>query len=173
MARVQDEPEMDAQVEQAPTNDWTIAALAHASILLLLILGSVGGVGTLVGPAVALALYMGYRYQSRYVAFQALQAFVYQVTGMLVGLPAYILGIVILVVGVVVSWLVSGLLSVVLVGFLLMPFALLITLVLVLWAVVVPIAWIGYGVYGAFQAYQGNEFRYWLIGEALEREVRL
>jgi hypothetical protein len=46
---------------QVPADEWTAAALAHASILLTLILGVVGGIGVLVGPAIALAMYFGYR----------------------------------------------------------------------------------------------------------------
>jgi len=35
-----------------------------------------------------------------------------------------------------------------------------------------PFAWLGYGLYGAYQVYQGRNYRYWLIGEWLEQEVK-
>lgn len=153
---------------QAPTDEWTAAALAHASVLLTLILGMAGGVGALVGPAVPLAMYFGYRRRSRFVAFHALQAFVYQVAGMLL----YAILAAVLAIGVAVAWTVSGLLSAVLVGLLLMPFALLLTLLMALLLAGAPFAWLGYGLYGAYQVYQGRNYRYWLIGEWLEQEVK-
>ena len=81
--------------------------------------------------------------------------------------------VVVLAVLVALAWMVSGVLSVVVVGLLLVPLALLLTLLMVLFLVGGPIAWVGYGLYAAYQAYQGRDFRYWLIGEWLEREVRL
>jgi len=152
-----------------PTDEWTAAALAHASVLLTLVLGMVGGVGALAGLAVPLVMYFGYRRRSRFVAFHALQSFAYQAAGVLLyAVLAAVLGA-----GVAVVWTVSGLLSAVLVGLLLMPFALLLTLLMALLLSSAPFAWLGYGLYGAYQVYQGRNFRYGLIGEWLEREVRI
>jgi hypothetical protein len=67
---------------------------------------------------------------------------------------------------VVVGWVVSGLLTAFLVGCLLMPFALLLTIAVVL----VPIAGLVYGLVGAYETYYGHDFRYWLVGEWLEQE---
>ena len=39
------------------TDEWTLAALAHASVLLAIVLASVGGIGTFLGPLAALAIY--------------------------------------------------------------------------------------------------------------------
>jgi uncharacterized Tic20 family protein len=152
-----------------PTEEWTAAALAHASILLTVILGLAGGVGALVGLVVPLVMYLGYRRKSRFVAFHALQSFVYQAASVLI----YLVLAAVLAALVAMAWTVSGLLAGVLVGFLLMPFALLLTLVMVLLLVGTPLAWLGYGLYAAYQVYQGRNFRYWLIGEWLEQEVRL
>jgi uncharacterized Tic20 family protein len=145
----------------APTDEWTTAALAHASILLTATLGTAGGIGVPVGLAVPLVMYLGYRKQSRFVAFHALQAFVYQLIGVLI----------VAALGVLVgaAWAVTGSLAVALVGFALMPFAISLTLLLAGAA----IAWIVYGLYAAYQVYQGRSLRYWLIGEYLEREVQL
>jgi uncharacterized Tic20 family protein len=153
---------------RGPTDEWTAAALAHASVLLTLILGMAGGVGLPVGIAVPLVMYFGYRERSRFVAFHALQSFVYQIVCTL----AYIVVVAALAVWVALAWTISGLLAVVLVGFLLMPLAGLLTLVLVFLALGGPCAWVGYGLYGAYEAYQGRNFRYWLIGEWLE-EVKI
>lgn len=153
---------------QVPADEWTAAALAHASILLTLILGVAGGIGALVGPAIALAMYFGYREKSRFVAFHALQSFAYQVTGVLL----YAVFAAVLAVWVTIAWTVSGVLSAVLVGLLMMPFALLMTLLMVLLLVGAPLAWLGYGLYASYQVYQGRNFYYRWIGEWIEREVK-
>ncbi len=146
---------------KVPTDEWTTASLAHASILLTVTLGTVGGIGAPVGLAVPLVMYLGYRKQSRFIAFHALQAFAYQLAGVLI----------VAALGALVgaAWAVSGTLATVLVGFALMPFAASLTLLLAGAA----IAWILYGLYAAYQVYQGRDLRYWLIGDYLEREVKL
>jgi uncharacterized Tic20 family protein len=146
---------------KVPTDEWTTASLAHASILLTVTLGTVGGIGAPVGLAVPLVMYLGYRKQSRFIAFHALQAFAYQLAGVLI----------VAALGALVgaAWAVSGTLATVLVGFALMPFAASLTLLLAGAA----IAWIVYGLYAAYQVYQGRDLRYWLIGDYLEREVKL
>lgn len=172
---VEDEMITDSEVSgenetlQVPADEWTAAALAHTSILLTLILGVAGGIGVLIGPAVALAMYFGYRERSRFVAFHALQSFAYQVAGVLL----YAVFVAVSAVWIAIAWTVSGLLSAVLVGLLMMPFALLMTLLLALLLVIVPLIWLGYGLYASYQVYQGRNFRYWLIGEWIEREVRV
>ena len=149
------------EVIQVPTNQWTTASLAHASVLLTVILGTPGGLGIPIGLAVPLVMYFGYRRNSRFIAFHALQAFVYQVVGTI--------GIASLGALVAIAWTISGTLSAVLIGLALIPIALSLTLLLVC----AILAWIGYGVYAAYQVYQGVDFRYWLIGERLEEEVTL
>jgi uncharacterized Tic20 family protein len=159
----------DSEAMTAPTDEWTAAALAHASILLTLILGLGGGIGALIGPVLPLAIYLGHRERSRFVAFHALQALVYQVAGILLyAVLAAVMGS-----WVAVAWTISGLLSAVLIGLLLMPFALLATLLMVFLLIGAPFAWLGYGLYAAYQVYQGRNFLYWSLGEWLEREVKL
>jgi uncharacterized Tic20 family protein len=150
-----------------PTSEWTAAALAHASVLLTLTLALAGGVGALVGLAVPLVIYLSYRDRSRFITFHALQSLVYQGAGMLM----YIVLAAVLVAAVTAAWTISGLLSTVLVGFLLMPLALVITGVMVIALLGVPLMLAGYGVYAAYRVYQGEDFRYWLLGEWLEKEV--
>lgn len=145
---------------EVPTAEWTTASLAHASILLTMLFGTAGGIGLPIGLAVPLVMYLGYRKQSRFIAFHALQAFVYQLAGTLI--LAFLGALVTM------TWTASGSLTTVLVGFALMPFALSLTLLLAGAAV----AWLMYGAYAAYQVYQGRDLRYWLIGECLEREVK-
>jgi len=163
-----DEMTAAGEMIQVPTDEWTAAALAHASVLLTLILGMAGGVGALVGLAVPLVMYLGYREKSRFVAFHALQSFVYQVAGVLIyAVVAAVMGF-----WVALAWNVSGWLSGILIGLLLIPFALLITLLMVFLLLGAPLAWLGYGLYAAYQVYQGRNFRYRFIGEWLTREVK-
>ncbi len=166
--REDDIAESSDETVRVPADEWTTAALAHASVLLTLVLGAAGGIGAPVGLAVPLAMYFGYREKSRFVAFQALQAFTYQLAGLLI----YVVATAALGVWVTVAWNISSWLAAALVGFLLMPFALLLTLLMVLVLVGAPLAWLGYGLYAAYQVYQGNNFYYWLIGERLEQEVQ-
>jgi len=151
------------------TEDWTIAALAHATILLTLLLAFAGGVGAFIGLVIPLVIYLSYRERSRFIAFHALQALVYQGAGVLI----YLVLVIVLALVVTVSWIVSGLLSAVIIGFLLMPIALLLTLLMVIALLAAPLAWVAYGLYAAYEVYQGNRFRYWLVGEWVEREVTL
>jgi uncharacterized Tic20 family protein len=119
--------------------------LAHLSVLLNLVTGFLGTVA-------ALVIYLIFKDRSRYVGFQALQAFVFQLIwwaggGMAIGL----------------IWAATGALSAVLIGILCIPFALLATAALAL----MPLVALIYGVYGGVEANQGKDFRYWLIGDWL------
>jgi len=113
--------------------------LAHLSILANLVTG-------LLGPVVALIIYLVYKDRSRYVAYQSMQAFVFQLIAWIGG--GAIAGV---------AWVISGVLTVVLVGCLCMPVALLLSLL--------PLAGIVYGIIGGVQCSQGQDFRYWLVGD--------
>jgi uncharacterized protein len=121
------------------SEEHTWAMVAHLSVLANLFTG-------FLGPVIALIIYLVYRDRSRYVAYQSLQAFIFQLIWW-VGAGA-LAGIV---------WAISAILAVVLVGCCLMPFALLLTLM--------PVAALVYGVVGAVECSQGRDFRYWLIGD--------
>jgi uncharacterized protein len=123
-----------------PTSEErTWAMLAHLSVLANLLTG-------FLGPVIALIIYLVYKERSRYVAYHSLQSFIFQLIWW-VGAGA-VAGI---------AWVISGVLAVVLVGCCLMPFALVVSLM--------PVAALIYGVVGAVQCSQGNDFRYWLIGD--------
>jgi uncharacterized Tic20 family protein len=150
---------------QPPAEERNWAAIAHASILVSMLVGmATAGVGSLLLALIPLGIYLAYREKSRYVAYQALQATVFQLAGLIV----YILGLIVLIVLTVAAWLIAGLLSVILVGVLLMPVAVVITVLLVLFALAFPLALMGYGLYGAVETGQGKDFRYAIIGEWLE-----
>jgi hypothetical protein len=119
--------------------------LAHLTVLLNPISGLMGVVG-------ALVIYLVFQNRSRYVAYQSLQAVVFQLIfwvggGILAGI----------------TWAASALLSVVLVGLLCFPVALILTLV--------PLGAIVYGIIGGIQCSQGQDFRYWLIGDWVQNAL--
>jgi uncharacterized Tic20 family protein len=120
--------------------------LAHLSVLANLITG-------FLGPVAALIIYLVYKDRSRYVAYQSLQAFVFQLVGWVGG------GVL-----VAVAWVLSGVLSAILIGLLCMPFACLLS--------ALPLAALVYGVVGGVQCSQGQDFRYWLIGEWVRGTLR-
>jgi uncharacterized Tic20 family protein len=155
--------------QRALTQDErTMAALAHASVVLTFILAlGTGGLGGLLGILVPLLIWLTYKEKSAYVSFQALQATVFQAVSILLMVVVLAVSIVLIVVG----WTISGALTAVLIGLCLMPFALLITVVLALLVLILPLAQLGYGLYAAYETYQGRDFRYWLVGENLEKEM--
>jgi len=123
----------------SPADERTWAMLAQLSILLNLFTGFLGTVA-------ALIIYLVFKDRSRYVAYQSMQAFVFQLIAF-IGAGALA----------ALAWTVSGMLAVVLVGCLCMPIALLISLV--------PVAALVYGVIGALECNQGRDFKYWLVGD--------
>ena len=122
-----------------PSEERTWAMLAHLSILLNLITGLLGLVG-------ALAIYLIYQNRSRYVTYHALQSLIFQLIVWLGG--GILTGI---------SWTITGLLSAILIGLICIPFALMVT--------VIPLAGVVYGIIGGIQCSQGQDFRYWLVGD--------
>jgi uncharacterized Tic20 family protein len=122
-----------------PSEERTWAMLAHLSILLNLVTGLLGLVG-------ALVIYLIYQERSRYVAYHALQSLIFQ---LIVWLGGGILA--------GATWAITGVLSAILVGLLCIPVALIVTLI--------PLGGIVYGIVGGIQCSQGQDFRYWLVGD--------
>jgi len=127
----------------SPGDERTWALVAHLSVLANLITG-------FLGPVVALLIYLIYKDRSRYVAYHSLQSFIFQLiwwggSGVLIGL----------------MWAVTGILSALIVGIVLVPIALLLTPVFLL----MPLGALVYGVIGGIQCSQGQDFRYWLVGD--------
>lgn len=112
--------------------------LAHLSVLLNLVTG-------FLGPVAAILIYAIYKDRSRFVAQQSMQAFIFQLVWWVGG--GFLAAI---------MWTVTGVLSVVVVGVLCIPVALLVS--------AIPIAALVYGVVGGLRANQGEDFRYWLTG---------
>lgn len=129
----------------SPQDERTWAMVAHLSVLANLVTG-------ILGPIAALIIYLIFKDRSRYVAYHSMQSFVFQLVwwvggGILAGA----------------AWAISGVLSVVLIGLLCMPFACLISLI--------PLAALIYGIVGAVETNQGRDFRYWLVGDWVRGEL--
>jgi uncharacterized Tic20 family protein len=136
----QDQPGVSpTQPPLTPQEERTWAMLAHLSILVNLVTAVLGVVAVLI-------IYLVYKDRSRYVAYQSLQSLVWQLIGWV--LASTVVGIV---------WVITGVLSAVIIGLCLLPFAILLSLV--------PIAAMVYGVIGAVECNQGRDFKYWLIGD--------
>ena len=156
-------------VERPPTAEWTIAAIAHAAVCVTVVLGLAGGIGLIIGPVVALAIHFAYRARSRFVALHALQSLAYQIAGAVSLSLLGALG----AVGVAAAWVFSGLLADATSGVRLRLHALPLSLVVVGVFLSGVLSWLAYGLYGAYQVYQGRDFRYWLIGDWIVREAKL
>jgi uncharacterized protein len=121
---------MSAQDERT----WSV--LAHLSMFLNLLTG-------FLGPVAALIIYLVYKDRSPMVAFHALQSMWYQI-GWLVILA--------------VGWILTTLLLVVLIGFLLIPVMIVVS--------VLPFAHAGYA---AYKVSQGDDYRYPVAAGLVER----
>ncbi len=147
-------------VEKLPTQDERVlAAIAHGSILLGLLTNGVAGIVT------ALIIWVTQREKSAYVAYQALQATVYQIAGVVIVLAL---------------WACWGLLVpfATLIPILLNPGAyrdsppglMFLALSLVCIPLMVTAVWVLYGLWGALRGLSGADFRYIVIGRVVPRE---
>ncbi len=126
-------------LSQADERNW--AMLAHLSVLINLVTG-------ILGPVVALGIYVIYGKRSRFVAYHSLQAFVNQLIWWVGG--GTIIGT---------AWAISGILSFAIVGLCLMPFACVLTLM--------PLISIYQGVMAGIKTSQGEDYKYWWVGDWL------
>ena len=120
-------------VEAGDERTWSV--LAHLSMFLNLVTGFLGPVG-------ALVIYLMYRDRSQKVAFQALQSMWYQV-GWLLILAA--------------GWAFTGLLTIILIGFLLIPVMALVS--------VVPFV---HAAYAAYRVSKGEDYRYPIVADLID-----
>jgi uncharacterized Tic20 family protein len=123
-------------LSQGEERTW--AMLAHLSVLVNLFTG-------ILGPVVALIIYLMFANRSKYVAYHAMQSFLFQL---------------VVWYGIGVMWGVVGFLSLLVVGLILLPFACLLTPLLLIGMALAPI----YGIIGGVQTSQGRDFQYLWIG---------
>jgi uncharacterized protein len=111
-------------------NNWS--ALAHLSVFLNLVTG-------FLGPVAALVIWLMYKDRSPRISFHALQSLWYQVAWLV------ILGV---------GWTITALLTTVIIGFLLIPVMIVVS--------VLPFVHMGYA---AYKVYQGVEYRYPFVAD--------
>ncbi len=146
--------------------ELTWAAGAHASILITLVLGIIsGGLGAILGVGVPALIWYLHRDSSEYVVEQARQATIFQLAGIVGWLLLIIGGAAAMAVG----WTLSTILVVVLIGLILLPLMLVVTLGWVAAIVVLPIGQTVYGCFAALEAYHGRPFRYRWIADLIDR----
>ncbi|HJQ29736.1 MAG TPA: DUF4870 domain-containing protein [Rubrobacter sp.] len=124
------------QSAMSTQDERTWSVLAHLSMFLNLFTG-------FLGPVAALVIWLVYRDRSQRVAFHALESMWYQI-GWLVILAA--------------GWTITALLTIVLVGFLLIPVMAIVS--------VLPFA---HAAYTAYRVSQGEDYRYPFAADLLER----
>ena len=128
-----------ANAPLSPENERTWAMLAHLSVLVNLFTGFLGGI-------FAIVVYFIYKDRSRYVAYHAMQSFLFQV----------------------ITWLGAGLISAFFItigavfGIFIIPLLCLVPGFLILLAI--PASLI-YGIVGAVQVNNGEDFKYWQVGD--------
>ena len=123
----------------SPSDEKMWAMVSHLSVLVNLVSG-------FLGPVVPLVVYLVFKDRSRYVAYHSLQGLIFQLIwwvggGMLAGI----------------MWALSGVLGAVLIGLLCLPLACMFSLL--------PVGALIYGIIGGVQTSQGQDFKYWLIGD--------
>lgn len=155
---------MQSKFEINPVKERKIATLAHASVLLTFIIGvTTGGIATLIAILVPLGLWYVYKEHSTYIAFHALQATLFQLAAVLIG---FILGI---MVGLM--WFVVMILSIVGIGLLLIPVAIIISLGVGIIFAILILGGLTYGLVAAWEVYNNNNFRYYWLADRIETQV--
>ena len=122
--------------------EMALSALAHASVILGIVTGGLAGV------AIALVLWLIYKDKSRYVAFQAMQALVFQLA---VAAVLIIAGVAMVISFVTICLIPVG-------------------LILLLALIALPFAALFYGLYGAYETYYGEDFQYAWVGELVTKQ---
>ena len=120
---------------QSAGDERAWSAVAHLSIFVNLVTG-------FLGPVVSLVIWLVYREKSREVSFHALQSMWYQVAWLII-LSA--------------GWAITGVLMLVVIGFLLAPFMALLT--------IFPFV---HSAYAAYRVGKGYEFRYPVIADMID-----
>lgn len=120
-----------------PAEEKQWAMLAHLSVLINLFTG-------FLGVAAPLVIYLIYKDRSRYVAYHSLQSLIFQAICWFGGSALAI-----------VSSLLSGVIP--FIGLLCLPLACIFG--------ILPIVALVYGTYGGIQINNGQDFKYWLVGD--------
>ena len=143
------------------SEERTLAALAHASTLLTLLVGvPTLGLGGVLFAFIPFLIYLSYKDRSRFIAYHAAQAFALQVIGTVGWFVLLLAGG--LVVGV--FWLVTIVLSAILIGIILIPVAILITLAFTTVWIGAPFVLVVLALISTIETANGHDYRYPYVG---------
>jgi hypothetical protein len=144
------------------SEERTLAALAHASTFLTLLVGvPTLGLGGILFAFIPFVIYLSYKDRSRFVANQAAQAFALQVIGTVGWFVLLLAG------GLVtaVLWLVTGVLSMILIGLILIPVAILVTLAIITIWIGAPFVFVAFALVSTIETANGHDYRYPYVGQ--------
>ena len=144
------------------SEERTLAALAHASTLLTLLVGvPTLGLGGVLFAFIPFLIYLSYKDKSRFIAYHAAQAFALQVIGTVGWFVLLVAG------GLVVTvlWIVTGLLSAILIGLILIPVAILVTLAVCTVWIGAPFVVGAFSLVGTIETANGHEYHYPYVGQ--------
>ena len=113
--------------------------LAHFSVLLNLVTGFAGIIAPLI-------IYLVYKDRSRYVAYQSMQSFINQLIWWGGSIALITIG-----------WIITSFLSIIVIGIFCIPFNLL--------SLLLPIVPLIYGIIAGIKCNNGEDFKYWLVGD--------
>jgi uncharacterized Tic20 family protein len=159
---------MDAATNGVTQDERNWAMLAHLTALLTVFTAvATGGPGYILALLAPLALYVYFAGRSEYAAYHALQATVFQaLAGIIYVSAAALAGTV-----VATAWVVTGVLTMLLVGVALVPVAFGLTLIAGLELLGLPVLLVAYALRGAYLVSEGREFSYPVVGELVARTM--
>lgn len=157
--------EQQANAIPSTEQERTMAALAHGSVLLSVVVGMFSG-GLLVPFLVFIPflMYLNYRGRSDFIAQNALQAFVMQIVCTLGWLA-------VVTVSGIIGVILTVILAITLVGILAIPFLWLGLILFWVATLIMPLAAPVLGAIGAFQALQGKVYQYPYTSRWLNRQM--
>lgn len=130
-------PPVIPPIPLSPAEEKQWAMFAHLSVLINLFTG-------FLGVAAPLVIYLIYKDRSRYVAYHSLQSLIFQAICWFGGSVLAII-----------SSMLSGVIP--FIGLLCLPFACIFGLL--------PLIALVYGTYGGIQINNGQDFKYWMVGD--------
>lgn len=143
-------------------DERTWATLAHISTLITLLFAlPSGGLGGVLFVFIPFMIYLAYKDKSRYIAYQAAQAFAVQV----IATAGYLLLILVGIIVVTLAWAITLVLIAILVGVILIPITALITLIVFTAMLGVPLILGGFSIVAAVQTAHGVDYRYPYLGQ--------
>jgi uncharacterized Tic20 family protein len=150
---------------ETTSEERTIAALTHASSLLTLLVGfGTFGLGGVIFAFVPFLIYLSYKDRSKFVAFQAAQAFALQILGTVGWFVALIVG----TVAIALVLAIITALSFILIGLILWPVAAIVIPVFCIALIGAPFVGMAFAVVSSIEVMNGRNYSYPYVGPWVE-----